>query len=306
MRFILTGLLAAFFVTSGCAFLEDEQGYPGGYTGRIADNRILQTRSHDQRIARYAYSLALIAPLLAETAQTPEEAQASANAISAVYKKLGLLKDISDDCRLQGQDGLEQSLFATCVLAPDESGGPIKSSAFTFESHAFEADRTMVRLAKTVADNLGVRGSLSRARNLTILDLAKSIYRARRVIPVAMRYFATYRDVSLIVSDAMVQSCVPTDDKRAECTDLRNKLLTNLSERNVVDDYRPIARVFETAQQRARAGKQWSFAPRHFQALVSHVDRACMKLEALQTIDGDAEAKCASGDNRTNFLKAIQ
>ncbi|WP_298357031.1 hypothetical protein [uncultured Litoreibacter sp.] len=315
MRNLVLGCVSAAVLLSGCTFVKDERGYPGGFSGRIADNKIIQTRNHEQRIARYAYSLALVAPLVAETAQTPSEAQASANAINAVYAKLKQLEMLRKNCPLlvgevEDTTGAIFSSNSCSLVGAGDDASTDLGSAFAFESNAFEVDRTMVRLAKTAADNIGVRGSLSRAKNLTVIDLAKSIYRARKVVPIALKYFATYRDVSLIVGDAIASTCT------GNCDNVINDFRRVLSDRSDIADARnasrPISKIFAGAKTLASNGVGWRFSPRHYRALVHHVDRACEQLYYRQLVTGSgiAPVRCSSVDNggsddRNEFLSTF-
>jgi len=49
--------------------------------------------------------MALLSPLIAETAATPIEAKLSAERIDAIYDKLSTLRKAAENCRLSGNLG---------------------------------------------------------------------------------------------------------------------------------------------------------------------------------------------------------
>ena len=90
MRALQLCAVAAVCLAASCTIIAREKGYPGGNIGYAADQQLF-ARGHEQRVARYVVAMALISPLIAETAETPIEAKLSAERLDAMYGRLARL-----------------------------------------------------------------------------------------------------------------------------------------------------------------------------------------------------------------------
>lgn len=305
MKFIFAIVLT--FSVSGCAFLHREAGYPGGNIGYYADKKVLFARAHDQQVSRYLVSLTLLAPLIAETAETPREAALSAQRINRMMKRLARLDQATQNCKFEapktetmapsaGVCGLTDFSYTPEASAKDEK---IPDSAFAFESLSFEVGRSLNDALKQIYDNFNIRKRISDTAALDPSNLLRAVLNIRRILPAAMKYYATYRDVALIVADSVITSC---GEENEACKDLktkRNELFNHHSGSalgNPDVTYAPIREVFLAARQTVgHKNVDWQLQSKHRAALVYHLDRACVVLQNIQEQDGEtAETKCHS------------
>ena len=201
------GLLFGSLLLLSCSLIGREAGYPGGNLGYAADRKILFAQGHDQRVQRYLVTLAILAPLISETAATPIEAKLSAVRINGIYAKLNVLKKAADKCRLSIVDE-EGNWLDLKLLTCEVPKAGLQESALSFESVSFDVAKSLNAALKQAYDNLNLRQRITNVMALSPSDVLRTVLRARHLLPIAMKYFATYRDVTAILSASVLESCV--------------------------------------------------------------------------------------------------
>lgn len=323
MKYLAFGLMT--LVLSACAVIEREAGYPGGNLGYAADKHAIFAQGPDQRVSRYLLSMALLAPLITETASTATEAKVSAERLDQMYGRLALLKDAATKCiRTKGATPDTVSTLQNCgtgTFSPDASTGlSTTNTGFNFETQSHQVSLSLFSATKTALDNLNIR---TRAQNLSGLspsEIFRNILRIRFLIPVATRYFATYRDVSLVLASSVIESCsgAPATGCQSEAAyrDVQAAYRALIDRPSPsIDDMaaaeRPIGDLYDAAYAYIEAGHYWSLNKTHAAALIAHVDRACARLQAMQQIDqlpGESATNCstaAASGNAQKLLKAF-
>jgi len=344
-------MVAAIFVAGlgACEIVKTEAGYPGGNIGRLADKNFYVARDYNERIHRYILGLAFIAPLSAATAQTPEDAASSARYIAAVYEQVTLLQEtLKGDCSPfskrfaadldaakstpavsdasitppVGADGAESVKDTTKMrIKARHCQDYNKSTAtiFAFESHEFRVQRSLFNLTQQAADNLDLKSRLSSVSGLDSFQLLQLVLKTRKLVPVLMRYIATYRDLSVIFIDVVATAC--TDPENTRCKALRGSLENNFHIKGPISfdgetPYRPLADALDQAKKIANEpGVTIRLDKSHIAALVYHIDAACRELVLRQQFSGEeknaancgadfkvADKKLASPKARDNFI----
>ena len=149
-------------ILQGCGTISREAGYPGGNVDYVADRYTLFAQGHDQQVNRYLVSLSLIAPLIAETVQSPNKAKLSAERIKDLFKSIEKLEDASKECALPNlpKKGIVKQIeFEACYST--KAGNPL-GSAFSFESLSFEVNKSLNDALKKAFHNLDVRTNVSK------------------------------------------------------------------------------------------------------------------------------------------------
>lgn len=306
MKFFV--VLPLIFSMAACSVIGREAGYPGGNLGYVADRHTIFAQGPVQRVDRYLLSLALLSPLIAETADTSTEARISAERIAQMSGRLARLKTAAEVCKrtAKSETTLDNLVCETEIFKVDPVTGLADvRTAFNFETQSHEVARSLFEATKTALDNLNIR---TRARNLAGLsptELFRNILRARFLIPVAQRYFATYRDVTIVLASSVVQSCngvaackVGNNDAEVQkaYAELLNRVRTG--DDDIAEQERPIAALFSASEDYIDAGHFWTFNEVHASALIAHIDKACVRLLKLQEVDeipGSAPINCTSG-----------
>nr|WP_323779100.1 hypothetical protein [Amylibacter sp.] len=308
---------------ASCTTIRREAGYPGGNLGYASDRKILFAQGHEQRVQRDLVILTLLAPLVAETATTPLEARLSAERIRATYANLNILKTAAGKCAIsRGKITKDNSLgltLASCDIPVDKlTKDPLSETALTFETVSFEVAKSLNNTLKQAYDNLNLRLRVNSVTALSPSDILKTVLQARHLLPIAMKYFATYRDVTSILSASVVQSCndgqvaynnlpppVDRDEKpknwkyKAVCGEMGDELTNYLGRSRTADNSLaseevPIRKVYDASRKAINLGLNWRFDEKHAAALIYHIDRTCAKLEKLQEIEFKKEevTKC--------------
>lgn len=325
--------LLFFLLVCSCSVIEREKGYPDGNLGYVADRKLVFAKGHDQRVSRYFLSLVLIAPLIAETAESPIEAKLSAERINAIYGRLGILHNAAKKCHFVTSYTKNILLTNTsqpknpneCLLLSED--GKLLDSAFAFESLSFDVSRSLAQATKQVYDNLGVRKRLTKFTALNPTDMLKAVLALRHILPTAMKYFATYRDTSQILADSVLDSCqayyetidegegtATFDQSRskpisAACFNLKETLVKSVDRSRSVDEDltkqdRPILEVFDASFSAIKAGLDWQFSKEHFQAVIYHIDRACKVLSSIQSQDENVTVSQCTSSEKGSKAKA--
>lgn len=280
-------VVGMFALLGGCATIERERGYPGGNVGVLSD-RLLFAKGPSQQVDRSLVALAFIAPLAAEAAGTPEDAQITARRIRTVLQRLKTLKDTAETCDY----ALES--FQNCT--PPVEGGEIGNTLYAFQTLSARTDRGLADLLKAVAESFGL-DNLDDALTFDPSDLLGTISAARNLVSISQRYFASYRDVTVIVSASALRSCAV-----GACTDLEEKLeklriRTRIADFNLARDERPLGDLYNEAKAVIGGPHEWRLGANHVVGLIYHVDRACKRLESLQRVadgvSGDEPVLCS-------------
>jgi len=170
---------------------------------------------------------------------------------------------------------------------------------------------------KQAYDNLNLRKRVSNITSLSPSEILKTVLRARHLLPVAMKYFATYRDVTSILSASVLESCVRerqayiTAEKletwrSADDCAKTGKMVTNYLQRSrtvdsdVARDEKPIRAIYNASRGAINSGLQWRFTKKHVAALIFHIDRTCLKLAKLQEIEGETNVTDCQLSGSTN------
>lgn len=302
-RLIAAAALGA--LMGGCGAIEREQGYPGGNIGFLSD-RLLFAKGPTQQVDRTLVALAFIAPLAAEAAGTPEEARIAAARIRTVFRRLAVLKKTAETC------DYSEEAFEACA-ASRLDGGTVPNTLYAFQTLTAQTDQGTANLLAAIAESFGL-DQLEDALSFDPTKLLGTLSAARNLVGVSVRYFATYRDVTMIVSASALRSCPiggeGCDKLRQRLADLR--LRTRTADLDQALSERPINDLYREAKAVIGGGLNWRLEPTHVAGLLYHIDRACQRLENLQALDdlsgGDDPATCSltpSGDDAASRFAAL-
>ncbi len=295
MRFIF-GLILLFSLAS-CSFIEREVGYPGGNLGYLADRNTLFAKGQEQRVNRYLVSLALIAPLVAETARTGTEAKLSSSAIELLYGNIAKLKAAASLCKLPTHsvsgDAKPGDIAIVCTANTVKAN---VNTALNFESLSFEVANSLGDALKQAFDNLEIKANVKRIIALDPSEILRAVLGARRIIPILMDYLATFRDVTIVFGQSVVSSC--SNNEIPACSPV-TKSFVNLINRPAdesleqVTAQRPIHDIYSTSKAAIAAGLDWKLEQWQVVALLQNVNRACRKLEAIARVDDENYTGCS-------------
>ncbi len=301
----------------GCSTISREAGYPGGNVGYVADRYALFARGQNEQVNRYLVTLALLAPLIAETVDGSTEAKLSAERIKDLYQNIDKLEKASKKCSLPtpkdlgSKPTLDKIKTGTCE---DKDAGNPEGTALSFESLSYDVNKSLNDAMKQTLDNLDIRSNTKKLIALEPTEMLKTILKARHLVPVLMRYLSAYRDVSIVFGFSIAESCQPTvatidkaiaAEKEKALKDRRKVPNINLkgacvqvassfarlinrtrhADSDVARAERPISDVFKAGKSALNAGLDWTLNKTHRIALLHHVNRACKKLDALAAID---------------------
>lgn len=304
--------LFIFLLISGCALIEREKSYPGGNAGYLADKHVLFAKGHEQRVARFMVSLTFLAPLLAETAETPLDAKLSAERINAFYAGLDRLYAASRKCNFDGYappSGISFKDHKPRIDCTHQANtNKLELTAFAFETLSYEMSRSLTQAIKQVYDNIGVRKRARKLISLSPSDLLDTVLNLRRIVPIALKYFATYRDTAHIIADSVLTSCNGKDNEY-NCNAVEKAVKTFATRRS--EDVAHLKNVFEASFGSIDRGLNWNLQSQHYAALIFHIDRACARLANFQLQDSTiTPTQCTykdGDDNRAKkFLNTIQ
>lgn len=282
-------------------------------------------QGQEQQVNRYLVALALVAPLIAETVETPSEANLSSRQISLLYKKIHALEEASEKCKLPAAKKVEKAETVgslTDIVTKeklnncDDIEAKIKTgTAFSFESISFEVNKALSDTLKQAFDNLDLRANVEDVLALEPTEILKTILEARHLIPVLMRYLASYRDVSLVFGISVMKSCFDPmtngirlgfeDDCKvlgAEYSGLVNR--QRATEFDIAKDERPIRDLFLAGKGALNKGLPWSLSKADRASLLQQVDRACRKLDAIARIDDSTFEGCSPFDENSQNVDA--
>jgi len=204
-------LAIGFFIVvilQGCTVVKREAGYPGGNVGYLADRHTIFSKGQEQQVNRYLISLALLAPLIAETVETSGEAKLSAERIKTLYKNIEKLEAASQRCtlpKLSRKPNLSEiNLSQDCS---EDTAANKNGTALGFESLSFDVNKSLNDALKQAFDNLKIRSNASRVLKLDPTEMLKTLVKARHLVPVLLRYLSSYRDVSIVFGFSVAESC---------------------------------------------------------------------------------------------------
>lgn len=295
--------VAALCVLSGCTLIQREKGYPGGNVGYVADRQFF-AKGHEQRVARYVIAMALIAPLMAETAETPIEAKLSAARLDAMYGRLARLLVAADNCALrQSTNG---QIYGTCALesttAAQTDVSVIAESAYSFETLSLDVSLSLFKATEQITDSLGIRTGVSNVLQANRLDpskLLQAVIGLRKILPTVMKYYATYRDVAVILGTSVLDSCVGNSDPSCEAVATAYNGLLDRG-KPVRGTVAPIEALFDASYARIDEGADWTLDKDHYLGLMYHIERTCFILLQVQQQDAglNAPEDCRAGQGR--------
>ncbi len=248
----------------------------------------------------------MLSALVSETAATPIEAKLSAERINAIYDKLGVLQAAANQCRLTT---VPITASNTIGLDLDNCNVGVKglpANALAFETISFDVAKSLKNALKQAYDNLNLRKRVSNVTALSPSEILKTVLRVRHLLPVAMKYFATYRDVTAVLSASVLESCntgrlthAPNVGEtwtfEAACKDTEKKVTDYLTRGRIVSDDlapkdKPIRAIYKSSHDAINAVLNWKFSTKHVAALMFHVDRTCLKLVKPQEIESSTGA----------------
>lgn len=275
-------LIAFLAMLTACEAVKDEVGYLGGYPERVANKHIFEARSQRQRADRYFMSLVILAPLAADLIQSDAEASAAATLINKAYKNLYLMYESAEEC-------LSINGAPTCNASADKT---VVNTAFVFETHAYEMQRTLYALSKQTLGAADLDEIVDDVISLNVLAVYKAL---KKAFPVARRMLATYRDTVITFGDAIAISCLPkTKDPSKTCRRLHGQiarlrngttadnLALELSNDRLVS---AMLATLKAASTERGAGHEWQLQQQHILGLTYHIDRACKNLATEQLSD---------------------
>lgn len=290
-------VLSTFVLLGACSTLSREAGYPGGNVGYLADRYALFAKGHDQQVNRYLVTLALVAPLIAETVDNPSEAKLSSERITNLYRNISRLEDAATRCslpKIKKGDKITEVDFEQ--LCNEEEAKHKDGSALNFEVLSFDVNRSLNRALKQAFDNLNIRSNLSRLVALEPTEILKTIVKARHLVPVLIRYLSTFRDVTVVFGLSVAESCKGTNRveacKKVDASFGKLLVRTRNSNSEIARDERPLREVFDAGEEALNDGLNWQISKSQRIALLYHVNRACKKLDALAGIEFDNFKGC--------------
>ena len=287
MRFSF--VLVLLFSLASCSVIEREVGYPGGNLGYLADRNTLFAKGQEQRVNRYLVSLALIAPLVAETARTGTEAKLSSSAIELLYGNIAKLKAAASLCKFPvGQVAADASPAAVAISCDVATLKGNANTALNFESLSYEVAKSLGDALKQAFDNLEIKANVIRIIALDPSEILRAVLGARRLIPILMDYLATFRDVSIVFGQSVVTSCKQHNITAcAPVTQSFASLINRPAGESLeqVTAQRPIYNIYSTSKAAITAGLDWKLQQWQVVALLQNVNRACRKLEAIAQVD---------------------
>lgn len=296
----ITKALLILFLFQGCSTLSREAGYPGGNVGYLADRHALFAKGHEQQVNRYFVTLALVAPLVAETVETSSEAKLSAERIKELYKNIEKLKKASKRCALPNLN--RNSTVNNIVLSNcgHDNAASADGSALSFESLSYEVSKSLNDSLKQAFDNLEIRSNVGRLMAFEPTEILKTILKSRHLIPVLSRYLSAYRDISIVFGQSVAESCVGVENDvslKKACKKVAESFVALVNRKRTMDDdaakqERPISAVFNAGEHALNAGLDWELTSIQRIALLHHVNRACRKLDALAKIDDENYDGC--------------
>ncbi len=292
-KFLL--LLTACVTLNACNLIKREAGYPGGNVGYVADRYALFAKGQEQRVNRHLVTLALLAPLMAETVSDSSEARLSSERIKQLYRTISKLDAARLKCALPEAKKSEAEDFVTITSKPCSTAeaASLEGTALTFESLSFEVSESLYDALKQSFDNLDVQANADRLLALDATEILRTILKARHIIPVIQDYLSTYRDVSIIFGLSILDSCGTTKsckDVKDAYSDLVNRKRTPSSE--VASKERPIRDLLKAGEIELNEGLDWKLKPIHRISLLQHVNRSCRVLDALAKADDTSYKGC--------------
>lgn len=295
MRFAFSLILLVSLAS--CSFIEREVGYPGGNLGYLADRHTLFAKGHEQRVNRYLISLALIAPLVAETARTGSEAKLSSAAIQLLYGNIAKLKAASSLCQFRaGQiaDAAKPDAFAIKCTADILKGNV--NTALNFESLSYDVAKSLGDGLKQAFDNLEIKANVKRIVALDPSEILRAVLGARRLVPILMEYLATFRDVTIVFGQSVVSSCSKAAIPECQAVTQSFARLINRPAGESLEEVtaqRPIHDIYSTSKEAIDGGLDWKLEQWQVVALLQNVNRACRKLEAIARVDDEGFTGCS-------------
>lgn len=210
-----------------------------------------------------------------------------------------------------------------CKLKPSTTkvstlySSDISDSVFQFETYDFEVQRGLFKLARSSADNLGIKVTRDAVRNVSLVSAFQLLRKASGVLPVLMNYLSTYRDISIIYADAVGTRCLERQATGGSCADLREYFSKGFQHKRLsavdLTEFRPIQKLVNIAEEAAKGeAKDWTLTEAHILAAVRHIDRACAHLQGLAGEETDVKCgQLTSGtggdtpsNGRSKFLHA--
>lgn len=307
-----------------CDLVSREAGYPGGNLGYLADRNILFAKGHEQRLNRYFVALALMAPLMAETAQNPSDAKLTSERINELYRNMAKLHKAAQKCALPTKNISQDKLAAECQDLAD--GEP---TALSFESLSFTVAKSMNDALKQSYDNLDIRANAERVLALDPTEILKTVLRARHLIPVLQEFLSGYRDVTIVFGQSIASSCErqyenltketkPKNVQQVAClavTDKFTALLqtrTRTIDRDIAKNERPIRDVYKASEKALNAGLDWKLQSSHRLALLYHINKACNRLKNYAQVGDETYKGChvdlanLGTDRPASHIKTLQ
>lgn len=310
-KLILIAVLASL---TACEAIKDEAGYLGGYPERVANSKLFEARSQRQRADRYFMSLAILAPLAADLVESEGEASAAAGLINQAYANLTLMYEAERTC-LSGREK------AGCDTETEA-----KNSAFAFETHAYEMQRTLYALSRQTLGNADLDDIADDILALNIVAVYKTL---KKAFPIARRLLASYRDTIITFGDAVALACTPEEGVGAKpCNKLKSNLqrmkdgkISPDSGLGAHDDRMVFAMLsaLKAASTEQEGGQKWRLRKQHILGLMYHIDRACRSLTMEQlsetsdisdakncglAVELGKDSKSKTSENRNKFKDA--
>lgn len=297
-------MVSPLILISSCSTVQEELSYPGGAFGKAGDDNVFYAATQDQRAARYLMAGVVLAAIAAEVAQDEEDALAAARRINRVYLKLSDMNlQPRKDCTLTSNLGGDDDPKSEETLCTDKSDAA--ETIFSYETQSLIIQRDLSKLMFDIAEATGIRKAIRGLTKLDATSLLTLITRVTKQAPAFRRYFATYRDATFLMGDALVLACLPINEKtgslKSNCERLKDDLALPplfASDGTSGDTDYPLRKVAKGVQTLSKTKElKWQLYRGHYEALLALGDRACRRLEARQKIDGgEATAMCSDAN----------
>lgn len=248
--FRVAGSVCLVALLGGCEAVRLDLGYPGGVVGHAIEPK-LPAFSQPARVNRYLVGLAILAPMMAESATDRETAEEAGRGIG---RSLDALVELAE-------------------AADGTSGDYTTAGKYAFETLEYDLQKAYYRAVKIVVLNLNLDIDLSDLATANPARLLQLMSKADVVFETSRRGAAVYRDTVVLVADAVlgtkdIKSAVRAYHKRRQALGA-----DAAGEKPYSEKY------FEVVDKLAREDGDFRLAEDKIDALLHHVWRACARLE---------------------------
>lgn len=252
--FRVVGSVCLVALLGGCEAVRLDLGYPGGVVGHAMEPK-LPAFSQTARVNRYLVGLAILAPMMAESASDRETAEEAGREIE---RSLGALAKLAE---------------AADRTSSDSTSSDYKTAGkYAFETLEYDLQKAYYRAVKIVVLNLNLDIELSDLATANPIRLLQLLSKADGVFETSRRGAAVYRDTVVLVADAVlgtkdIKSAVRAYHKR------RQALGADAA------GEKPYSKMYFEVVDKLAKDEDFTLEKVHIDALLHHVWRACEGME---------------------------